>query len=885
MRRRGRFGGFRRFGASPAPFESPATPTTSSGRSKRERRIYDLFFQPGSHEVLYETLKLFADRSDARAAVNALCSLARLDNQRLEQVTKPGQRPARGSGNFTSKLALEAEAALCQRLERLLEQRESLPPLFVANFLWSVAKVAAREPFACLVERICHRAATETPKFTARDLSTALWALAVLVADTPHRNVADTCALPGFLSQRLCLLAGYRELKTFDLTQSLWAAAKLANQGVPGMAKLMLELVKAALGEASTFECHSISVSLWALGLSEELHPLDEVQRFAHELAAAGQLLAFKMNSQMLANCAWGAARVAVKDVAFYEAMATTGLERRKKAETTVLDQHIFNLAYSFVKAEVSDASACRQFLLRTAEDGRPGGRMEQMAHYHLSGLIRVLAKAFTPDTLFEKKVLSRGLASDGMDKVPQDLAVPPSVVTAVRTALSRVAAQHDSETFTPKDLSWCVWSGARCLLSDAVLLLLPKTLERLATSAEAELTAQDFGSVLWSIAAAELGRPQLPELRPFLSRAHASMVTGLTGEGDLPVTNLCNAVWAVAKADLRPSHTLLELAIRAVSEAGGSGDTVATLRRNALIVAIARVCTLHPVSFRCAAFVQLVYEDVLRHFDDATSESAISIDAEHLAWLRLGLVYLPSFRSQLKRPPRSFPEHLNQYRRIGATVSDLQQRVATTLRYLKVRHILPEALVEGGLCFGQTGGRGDDHCLRAGAGTSWAKPTGPKQMMTELSTLATVNPMPLGSSLTTQGPGLQMEAFAGELGVQLLQRRWAEVLAVVEGECSGAGTWFKAEKHTMFLVHLAFIFASEGRSCFQRAQFHAEAYDILLNEQHDLTTFEGVVELMRMVLGVRSDLRLVIEQPSSSFAFKLPPMIAVSKMWGLCLG
>lgn len=40
------------------------------------------------------------------------------------------------------------------------------------------------------------------------------------------------------------------------------------------------------------------------------------------------------------------------------------------------------------------------------------------------------------------------------------------------------------------------------------------------------------------------------------------------------------------------------------------------------------------------------------------------------------------------------------------------------------------------------------------------------------------------------------------------------------------------------------------ARSCFQRAQFHAEAYDILLNEQHDLTTFEGVVELMRMVLG-----------------------------------
>eukprot|EP00913_Durusdinium_trenchii_P020213 g18992.t1 len=75
------------------------------------------------------------------------------------------------------------------------------------------------------------------------------------------------------------------------------------------------------------------------------------------------------------------------------------------------------------------------------------------MAHYHLSGLIRVLAKAFTPDTLFEKKVLSRGLASDGMDKVPQDLAVPPSVVTAVRTALSRVAAQHDSETFTPKEM------------------------------------------------------------------------------------------------------------------------------------------------------------------------------------------------------------------------------------------------------------------------------------------------------------------------------------------------------------------------------------------------------------------------------------------------
>lgn len=42
-------------------------------------------------------------------------------------------------------------------------------------------------------------------------------------------------------------------------------------------------------------------------------------------------------------------------------------------------------------------------------------------------------------------------------------------------------------------------------------------------------------------------------------------------------------------------------------------------------------------------------------------------------------------------------------------------------------------------------------HCLRAGAGTSWAKPTGPKQMMTELSTLATVNPMPLGG-VTTVG-------------------------------------------------------------------------------------------------------------------------------------
>lgn len=48
-------------------------------------------------------------------------------------------------------------------MSELLKERCELTSSSVANLLWSVAKVAAREPFSSLVEPICDRAMLETP--------------------------------------------------------------------------------------------------------------------------------------------------------------------------------------------------------------------------------------------------------------------------------------------------------------------------------------------------------------------------------------------------------------------------------------------------------------------------------------------------------------------------------------------------------------------------------------------------------------------------------------------------------------------------------------------------------------------------------------------------
>lgn len=590
--------------------------------SRAQRRIYDLLYKPGSHEVLYHTLQSFVQRIDGPAAVNAFCSLARLDTARWVQLAEPGQRPARGSGKVDSTLAVEAEEGLSQRLGLLLKNREDLKPVHVSNLMWSLAKVAAREPFDALCQPISKRLLAEVPRLGGRDLATSLWAVAVLVADTPHRQAIDV-ALPRFLLQRVGLMAKSKDLKGYDLTQSLWAAAKLANQGVPGMVKLISEIVHGALGEASTFEGHSISVSLWSIGLTEELHGMPEVQQFARELAAAAPAMISSMNSQMLANSAWGAARVQVNDATFYEALAKKGLELRATRDAVVLDQHIYNLAWSFVKAEVCTVGAAREYVLKAAEDGRPGGRLEKMAPYHVAGLAWVLSKGFTPDTLYENK-----------DEV---FLAPQAVQRAVRTAMR--CANGAPEKFEPKELSWCVWGGARCKMHDAVLEMLPKTMMRYVDTEDLENVSQNFSMVLWSMGAAEIGRQQLPQplLGRFLDAAKLCMAKDVVGEA-CRVTNLANAVWACAKADFAAKE-LIDFAIIYLSEA----KEVFALRYY-IVVAVARVVSVHPVSGRCARFVQRVYEESIQSLQSATDPfPEMQTNAEHMALLRLCLIYLPS--------------------------------------------------------------------------------------------------------------------------------------------------------------------------------------------------------------------------------------------------
>ena len=653
-------------------------PRWASSANPAERRIYDILYKPGSHEVLYHTLQTFAWKIDAKAAINAFCSLARLDTARLVQMAEPGARPARGTGKLDTSLALEAEGGLAKRLDLLLKNREDLPPIHVSNLMWSLAKVAAREPFGSLTEAISKRLVAEVPKLTGRDLATSLWAVAVLVADTPHRQQIDK-SLPVFLLQRVGLLAQSKDLKGYDLTQSLWAAAKLANLKVPGMVKLILELVRGALGEATTFECHSISVSLWSIGLTEELHDKEEIQQFAKELAAAGRLLVSSMNSQMLANSAWGAARVQVNDTSFYEALAVAGLDRRKTKDFTVMDQHIYNLAWSFVKAEVYN-DATREFLLKAAADGRPGGRLQGMASYHLAGLAWVLAKAFTPDTLYENK--------------DDTFTAPSAVANAITMAMQ--CARRQSDKFTPKELTWCVWAGARCKLQDGVLMLLPSTMQRLVNcEEEAEINAQNFSMLLWSIGATELGRPLFNPLLlgKFMDATMASMKADYTEAQH--ASHVCNNAWACAKADL-PGSELIRLAITYVSEAKGPLEF-----HHYVMVAIARVSSPHHVSRTCARFVHHVYEESVQNFQRSSitdSWGDMQTNAENLALLRLCLVYLPQFYMHLRRPVRAFPEHLEQYRNLSITQSQFQLEVESYVKKAGVPQFFSESVVEGGL-------------------------------------------------------------------------------------------------------------------------------------------------------------------------------------------
>lgn len=131
-------------------------------------------------------------------------------------------------------------------------------------------------------------------------------------------------------------------------------------------------------------------------------------------------------------------------------------------------------------------------------------------------------------------------------------------------------------------------------------------------------------------------------------------------------------------------------------------------------------------------------------------------------------------------------------------------------------------------------------------------------------------------------------------------------------------------------------------KSCWEDAGYKCEAYDLKLNPQHDLSLFGGCVELIRLlflllaggiiisgppcslmvaasqsvhrrtwtnlmgniqnkrvrlsnilwsnyvvclqvVQRIRKDLILVVEQPASSWAFKMPMLIKLAKEWNMC--
>ncbi|CAJ1446516.1 unnamed protein product [Effrenium voratum] len=635
--------------------------------SAAERRVYDLLFKPGSEEVFYRTLHAFAARVDARAASNAFASLARLEARRLQLQAEPGQRPARGSARHAGS-TLVFEDALSQRLQDALEQREELRPVQAVNLMWSLAKVAARDPFQALVTPIRDRVVAETPRLTGRDLSTVLWALAVLVADTPHKYLGQG-HFPAYLSQRLRILADSRELSGVDLTQSVWAAAKLAECGLPDMGELFFSLAKCALGQTSSFECHSVSVSMWSIGLLEEYHNTAEVQALAKELAGAAVPLAPQMNSQMLANCAWGAARVRVDWEPFHQAMAEAGLHVWRTRGHAVLDQHIYNLVWSFCKAEVCSTGATRQLLLRAAEEARPCGRFERMASFHAAGLSWVMAKVFTSDVLAESKELT------------QD--VPKDVQLALVCTMRR--ARREFETWRPKDLSWALWAGARAQLQDPAVTLLEPVMQQLASEEAQEVTAQDFGIVLWSMAALEVGRAAVPPqlLLRFLTRAKVK----LQDVGPKEDALLANYAWACAKADLREPE-LIGLVLSKAREGFSHWES-----RGRVMVAWAQVAGC-PATRQSWSFLKETYESGLDSLNEGRAENATA-HAEQLASLRLALGYLPGYGLRL----RPMPLHLHRQRGFEVTTSALQERVEGVLRNMGLAsRMRSEIVTEGGL-------------------------------------------------------------------------------------------------------------------------------------------------------------------------------------------
>ena len=50
-------------------------------------------------------------------------------------------------------------------------------------------------------------------------------------------------------------------------------------------------------------------------------------------------------------------------------------------------------------------------------------------------------------------------------------------------------------------------------------------------------------------------------------------------------------------------------------------------------------------------------------------------------------------------------------------------------------------------------------------------------------------------------------------------------------------------------LLNLLKLLGASERSCFERANFRAEPWDILLNDERDLTTYTGVELLLRAIL------------------------------------
>ncbi|CAE7875451.1 mdlA, partial [Symbiodinium sp. KB8] len=593
--------------------------------------------KPKSHEEFYQALNEYGRVLDARTAANAFASLARLDTARATARVREGSRPVRGEANSQAADATAAEGRLANRLNSVLDDREDLPPLAATNLLWALAKLTGREPFGQMTPKVCDLVVATVPKLTPRDLSTGLWAVAVLVADAGLRQQANQ-ALALSLAGPLQALADGRELQGVNLTQSLWAAAKLTEHGV----------------------------SLWSLGITEKLlanvaillAPAMNAQQPASDLvlphypevAWSGRfvVLGHMLLARMLANCAWGACRVGVPDgQRFYDALANAGMLLMRTKSSAILDQHICGLLWTFAKIEVPTETT-RQFMLQVASESRHGGRLWQMNPYHLSSVVWALAKAFTPDNL----------------ALSEDLQVPEPVLLALAMAAQRVC--EDARPFRAKDLSWIQWGAARVGLAEPVTQMLPAVVRRMAAAPVSnipaanpwpeerdatEVNAQDFFMVLWSMAALEVGRSTLPEdvAEPFLRAAVSSLQ--LADPWD-EAGFLSISAWSCAKADLRaPADELIAVAIERARQEKANPRHAWDLRSKVLL-AYAKVLHPAPPTPSEVDFVADVYEENHSLGHEAQVDEWSS-HIFHMAMIYLALRYLPQFRARRQtRPP-----------------------------------------------------------------------------------------------------------------------------------------------------------------------------------------------------------------------------------------